>query len=91
MTATRPANEHRVVLEGSAKHHGIALWPTPSNDPKDPLRWLRWLKIVALLSTATFNFAANFAGSGPSVATPLFEMEFRKSAKEVNSLLTVSP
>lgn len=89
MTTNSHIDDNRVVIDGSTHHHGIALWPPPSNDPRDPLRWPRWLKIVALLSTALCNFTSNFAGSGPSVATTVFEMEFMKSASDVNSLLTV--
>lgn len=88
--ATQDLGDERVVVEASPNHHGIALWPPPSNDPHDPLRWPRWLKILALLSTALCNFTSNFAGAGPSVAVPLFEMEFRKTPSQVNSLLTVS-
>ncbi|TKA49867.1 hypothetical protein B0A49_12905 [Cryomyces minteri] len=88
MAARAPFNEHHVIIEGSTRHHGIALWPPPSNDPHDPLRWSRWLKISALLSTAICNFTSNFAGAGPSVAVPLFQMEFMKSVGDVNSLLT---
>ena len=82
--------DERVTLSSSEKHHGIALWPVPSDNPRDPLRWPRWLKIVSLLAAALFNFTANFAGAGPSVATPIWMMEFRKSHSQVNSLLTVS-
>lgn len=78
------------VVSRSSKHHGLALWPAPTNDPRDPLRWPRWLKIVAILSTSLFNFSANFAGAGPSVATPLFEQQFERSASDVNGILTVS-
>jgi hypothetical protein len=37
-----------------------------------------------------FNFTANFAGAGLSVATNLLEMEFGETSQRVNSLLTVS-
>ncbi|KKA27175.1 hypothetical protein TD95_004307 [Thielaviopsis punctulata] len=69
-------------------HHGLSLWPPPSSDPADPLRWPRYCKILALLSTAMFNFTANFAGSGLSVATVVLEMQFHKTAGQVNNLLT---
>jgi hypothetical protein len=78
-----------VVLHVSAKHHGIYLWPPPSNDPHDPLLWPRWLKVLALCTTAFFNFTSNFAAAGPSVATTLIQAQFMKSASEVNGLLTV--
>ncbi|KFZ24527.1 hypothetical protein V502_00993 [Pseudogymnoascus sp. VKM F-4520 (FW-2644)] len=77
-----------IVLHTSAKHHGISLWPPPSNDPYDPLRWPRWLKILALFTTALCNFTGNFAAAGPSVATQLFEAQFIKSASQVNGLMT---
>ncbi|KAL6404435.1 hypothetical protein AUP68_13827 [Ilyonectria robusta] len=80
-----------VVVDASSKqHHHLGLWPPPSNDEKDPLRWPRWIKILALISVAFFNFVANFAGAGLSVAAVLFEMQFQKTAQEVNSLMTVS-
>lgn len=78
-----------VVLHTSAKHHGISLWPPPSNDSHDPLRWPRWLKVLALFTTALCNFTGNFATAGPSVATQLFEAEFMKSASQVNGPKTV--
>ena len=90
MSGPLAAHQHRVVLAPFSKHHGIALWPPPTNDPKDPLSWPRWLKIAAILGAAMFNFTANFAGASSSVATPLFEREFRQTASKVNTLLTVS-
>lgn len=80
------ATEHQ---SSKHKHHGIALIPSPSSDPRDPLRWPQSLKLLAIFSVSLFNFAGNFAGSGFSVATPVLEQEFQKSASEVNSLLTV--
>jgi len=82
--------EADVVVAHSGKHHGIALWPPASDDPHDPFRWPRWFKVVALLSVATFNFTANFARAGFSVASPVLGAEFRKNAKQVNALPTVS-
>ncbi|KAG8630623.1 hypothetical protein KVT40_002242 [Elsinoe batatas] len=78
----------RITVGSSSNHHGIALWPPPSTDEKDPLRWPKWVKIVAILSVALFNFTANFAGAGFSVATPVLEMQFQKTASQVNALLT---
>jgi hypothetical protein len=72
------------------QHHGLALVPRPSEDPRDPLRWPRWLKIVALGATAFTNFTSNFAGSGLSVATVLLGKEFDKTDGQINALLTVS-
>lgn len=82
--------EEGIIIAASAKHHGIALWPPPSNDPNDPLRWRKWLKIFAIISVSLFNFTANFAGAGFSVATPVLQKQFHKTANEVNTLLTVS-
>lgn len=80
----------QVVIDVSSKHHhGLGFWPPPSSDPKDPLRWPRWVKILALLSMALFNFVANFAGAGLSVATVLLEAQFQKTQQQVNALLTV--
>ncbi|CAK7238093.1 hypothetical protein SEUCBS140593_010320 [Sporothrix eucalyptigena] len=69
-------------------HHGLLLWPPPSDDPKDPLRWPRWTKVVAVLTVSLFNFVANFNGAGLSVATVILEMQFQKTASQINSLLT---
>lgn len=74
----------------SSKHHGVGLWPPPSSDPADPLRWPRWVKFLALIAMATFNFVANFAGAGLSVATVMLEIELQKTPQQINSLLTVS-
>ena len=70
-------------------HHNIQLLPTPSDDPRDPLRWPQWLKIAGLLSTAIANFTANFAGTGLSVAAQILAMQYHKSANDVNALLSV--
>lgn len=74
----------------SGHHHGLGFWPPPSSDEKDPLRWPRRVKVLALVSMAFFNFAANFAGAGLSVASVMLGEEFRKTEQEVNALLTVS-
>ncbi|KXJ85341.1 major facilitator superfamily domain-containing protein [Microdochium bolleyi] len=77
-----------VAIAVSDKHHGIALWPTPSSDPRDPLRWRRRVKIAAMLAVSLSNFVANFAGAGFSVATPVLQAQFQKTPSEVNALLT---
>lgn len=77
-----------VAIATSDKHHGIAFWPAPSNDPRDPLRWRRRVKVLALFSVALTNFVANVAGAGFSVATPVLEAQFQKTEVEVNALLT---
>ncbi|KAM6504577.1 hypothetical protein FSOLCH5_015319 [Fusarium solani] len=80
-----------VPIDATSKHHhGLALWPPPSDDPKDPLRWPRWLKIIALVAMAFSNFAANFAGSGLSVASVTLQQEFQKTASEVNTIMTLN-
>lgn len=72
----------------SGHHHGLGFWPPPSSDEKDPLRWPRRAKVLALLSMAFFNFAANFAAAGLSVASVLLGEEFHKTEQQVNALLT---
>lgn len=78
------------ISQAAKHHHGLPLLPRPTDDPKDPLRWPRYIKILALVATAMFNFTANFAGAGLSVATPVLEAQFRKTASQVNGLLSVS-
>lgn len=73
-----------------SRHHNLPLLPQPTDDEKDPLRWPRSLKLAAFFATAFVNFTANFAGSGLSVATPVLQIQFHKTPKQVNSLLTVS-
>ncbi|SPO07008.1 related to MFS transporter [Cephalotrichum gorgonifer] len=70
------------------KHHGLSLLPPPSDNPRDPLRWPKRTKIAALVVSALTNFTVNFAGSGLSVAIPVLQMQYQKSASEVNALLT---
>ncbi|KAH7237921.1 MFS transporter [Fusarium solani] len=72
----------------SSKHHGVGLWPPPSSDPADPLRWPRWVKFLALLAVAIFNFVANFAGAGLSVATVMLEVELQKTPQQIKSLMS---
>ena len=79
-----------IILDiSSSNHHGIALWPVPSTDPTDPIRWSRPLKVVAFLAASLCNFTANVSGAGVSVAIPMFIEDFRKSANEVNGLVAV--
>ncbi|EFX02135.1 aldehyde dehydrogenase [Grosmannia clavigera kw1407] len=80
--------EHIAIDAGSKSHHGLGLWPPPSSDPRDPLRWPRSGKLLALVVTTFFNFVGNFANAGLSVATVLLEMQFHKSGQEINKLLT---
>lgn len=79
-----------IAQQAHARHHNLYLLPRPSDDERDPLRWPRGLKLAALGSTAFFNFTANFAGSGLSVAAPVLQAQFHRSASDINSLLTVS-
>ncbi|CAI7604350.1 unnamed protein product [Penicillium crustosum] len=69
-------------------HHHIQLIPTPTNDPKDPLRWPFGLKVAAIVVTSLHNFVSNMGGSGISVAIPLLMEEFHKSQSEATQVLT---
>lgn len=73
----------------ATKHHGLPILPQPTQDERDPLRWPRALRLAALAATAFVNFAANFAASRLSVATPVLQAQFKKSPNQINSLLTV--
>lgn len=77
------------IVQQADKHHGLPLLPHPSEDVKDPLRWSRGVKLASLFATSFFNFTANFAGAGLSVATVILEHQFNKTPNQVNSLLTV--
>jgi hypothetical protein len=48
------------------------------------------VKLAALGATAFFNFTANFAGAGFSVATPVLQQQLQKSPSSINNLMTVS-
>ncbi|KAH7083974.1 MFS transporter [Paraphoma chrysanthemicola] len=74
----------------TTRQHGLPLLPPPTDDERDPLRWPRSLKLIALGATAFFNFTANFAGAGFSVATPVLEMQLHRSANEINNLMTLN-
>jgi hypothetical protein len=77
------------IVQQATRHHGLPLIPHPSEDERDPLRWPRGLKLASLFATSFFNFTANFAGAGLSVATVLLEHQFNKTPNQINSLLTV--
>ncbi|CAN9344570.1 unnamed protein product [Alternaria alternata] len=81
---TSPEN----IQQAAARHHGLPLLPRPTDDERDPLRWSQRLKLIALGATAFVNFTANFAGSGLSVAAPVLEVQFHKTANQVNALMT---
>ncbi|CAN9173529.1 unnamed protein product [Alternaria alternata] len=76
------------IQQAAARHHGLPLLPRPTDDERDPLRWSQRLKLIALGATAFVNFTANFAGSGLSVAAPVLEVQFHKTANQVNALMT---
>lgn len=80
----------QAIMRAQEHHHGLPLLPRPTSDPRDPLRWPRWQKLLVLLATSLFNFTANFAGAGLSVAIPVLQVQYRKTENEVNALLTVS-
>ncbi|KAL3482686.1 major facilitator superfamily domain-containing protein [Aspergillus germanicus] len=69
---------------------GLQLLPTPTNHPRDPLRWPSWLKSSVILSTSLANFVSNVGGSGLSVAVPLLMQEFHRSQVDVTRLLTLN-
>ncbi|KAH6852790.1 hypothetical protein AA0119_g11412 [Alternaria tenuissima] len=81
---TSPEN----IQQAAGRNHGLPLLPRPTDDERDPLRWSRRLKLMALGATAFVNFTANFAGSGLSVAAPVLEMQFHKTANQTNALMT---
>jgi hypothetical protein len=86
---TSPANADE-IHQAAARHHGLPPLPRPTDDERDPLRWSQLLKLVALGATAFVNFTANFASSDLSVATLVLQMQFHKTANQVNALMTVS-
>ncbi|KAF2032571.1 putative MFS transporter [Setomelanomma holmii] len=89
MSSTETSNtSHDTLHHITTRQHGLPLLPFPTQDPKDPLRWPRYLKLAALGATAFFNFTANFAGAGFSVATPVLERQLHRSASSINNLMT---
>ncbi|KAH0397492.1 hypothetical protein KCU89_g8218, partial [Aureobasidium melanogenum] len=45
----------------------IILMPTPSNDPRDPLRWSRWRKAYHLFLLVFYSAALGAITNGDSV------------------------
>lgn len=69
--------------------HGLWLTPSPTDDPRDPLRWPTWLKLSVILSTSLANFVSNMGGAGLSVAVPVLMQQFQRSQADITRLLTV--
>lgn len=65
------------------------LHPTPTDSPRDPLRWPFWLRCIAVVVTSLANFVGNMAGAGISVAIPVLMQEFHKSQSDATQVLTV--
>ncbi|KAF4548418.1 Nonribosomal peptide synthetase-like protein [Elsinoe fawcettii] len=78
----------QLAVDEASGHRGISLWPQPTADPKDPLRWPRRTKVVAAVLTSLANFTANFSGAGLSVAITLLQQQFDKTPNQINALLT---
>ncbi|PNS14336.1 hypothetical protein CAC42_6849 [Sphaceloma murrayae] len=83
----RPAST-AIVLEDTKKHEGISLWPRPTRNPRDPLRWPQRTKIAITVVVSLVNFTANFAAGGLSVAIPILSQEFQRTPSQVTALLT---
>lgn len=90
MSTKEEAPTRTEIIPQADTHHGLPLLPHPSEDERDPLRWSRSLKLGSLIVTSFFNFTANFASAGLSVATVVLEHQFSKTPNQVNSLLTVN-
>lgn len=65
------------------------LHPTPTDSPRDPLRWPFWLRCTAVVVTSLANFVGNMAGAGISIAIPVLMQEFHKSQSDATQVLTV--
>ncbi|KAL4807920.1 major facilitator superfamily domain-containing protein [Aspergillus unguis] len=67
---------------------GLELFPSPTDNLRDPLRWPSWLKLSVVISTSLANFVSNMGGSSLSVAVPVLMQEFQRSQSDVTQLLT---
>ncbi|KZO98485.1 putative MFS transporter [Calocera viscosa TUFC12733] len=68
--------------------YGQAVFPIPSDDPNDPLRWSDFKKTVILIICCLYSFISNSATLGPSVYIGIWAAEFEVSASTASGLLS---
>ncbi|KAI1655020.1 MFS general substrate transporter [Daldinia decipiens] len=77
-------------LDGE-RHHGnkdLILFPQPSTDPNDPLRWPRWRKNMAYASVCAFACTNNISGTVYSDVFVLISEHFNVSVDEASGLIS---
>ncbi|KAI5236978.1 MFS general substrate transporter [Aureobasidium subglaciale] len=65
MGRVRTLGSVRLTKEGTNER---ILYPTPSNDPNDPLNWSQTYKIYLMCLTSSALILSNFVAAGPSIA-----------------------
>ncbi|KAH6972113.1 major facilitator superfamily domain-containing protein [Ilyonectria sp. MPI-CAGE-AT-0026] len=68
--------------------YGLALYPVPSDDPNDPLKWPRWKKNTVLFLVCSYSFLSNGALFGTSVYVNYLAELFRKTPSETSRLVS---
>ncbi|KAI1467128.1 MFS general substrate transporter [Daldinia caldariorum] len=65
----------------------LILFPQPSTDPNDPLRWPRWRKNMAYASVCAFACTNNISGTVYSDVFVLISRHFNVSVDEASGLI----
>ncbi|KAK6950179.1 hypothetical protein Daesc_008505 [Daldinia eschscholtzii] len=66
----------------------LILFPQPSTDPNDPLRWPRWRKNMAYASVCAFACTNNISGTVYSDVFVLISEHFNVSVDEASGLIS---
>jgi MFS family permease len=64
----------------------LVKFPTPSDDPRDPLNLPAWHKAAALLAASTYAFVANYTSSVIAPALQLWPATFPQEPKPFSEL-----
>lgn len=76
------------TIEGDKTGYGQGLFPVPSDDPHDPLRWPEWKKTTILVICSIYSFLGNAALTGPSVYIGIYAKEFGVSSTDASGLIS---
>ncbi|KXJ87878.1 major facilitator superfamily domain-containing protein [Microdochium bolleyi] len=74
--------------DGEETALGLALYPVPSQDPNDPLRWSQRKKYLLLFFVSAYSFMANSTLIGASVYVNFLAQLFGKTPNETSRLVT---